>query len=96
MKVLLVYPGPERVGLSSLAIHRVYTLLNSVEGVSCDLIFSDSESSLFLNLHPAQFDLVAFSITYENHLFEAVKLLNSWGIEPLREKREALNRKLIK
>jgi len=88
LKVLLVYPGPERVGLSSLAIHRVYTLLNSVEGVSCDLIFSDSESSLFLNLHPAQFDLIAFSITYENHLFEAVKLLNSWGIEPLREKRE--------
>ncbi len=31
--------------------------------------------------------MLAFSITYENHLFEVVKLLEKWGIEPLREKR---------
>ncbi len=88
MKVLLVYPGAQKIGLSSLAVHRVYTIINSVDGVSCDLIFSDSETSLFLDLHPLEFDLIAFSITYENHLFEVVRLLSKWGIEPLREKRE--------
>jgi radical SAM superfamily enzyme YgiQ (UPF0313 family) len=89
LKVVLAYPGPERVGMSSLAVHRIYSLLNSIEGVSCDLIFSDSEgSSYFLGLHPKEFDLIAFSVTYENHLFEAAKLLKSWGINPLREERE--------
>ncbi|WP_457681412.1 radical SAM protein [Thermovibrio sp.] len=77
------------MGISSLAVHRIYSILNSIEGVSCDLIFSDSETSLFLNLYPTQFDLIAFSITYENHLFETVKLLRSWGIEPLRERRSS-------
>lgn len=88
LKVALIYPGPEKVGLSSLAVHQVYSLINSIKGVSCDLLFSDSSSSLFLSLNPKDFDILAFSITYENHLFEVVKLLEKWGIEPLRERRK--------
>ncbi|MEO2065839.1 MAG: radical SAM protein [Desulfurobacteriaceae bacterium] len=66
----------------------MYTLLNSIEGVSCDLIFSDYNHSFFLSLSPTEFDVIAFSVTYENHLFEVIKLLSFWGIEPLREKRK--------
>ena len=88
LKVLLVYPGEEKVGLSSLAVHRVYSLLNQIEGVSCDLIFEGLESSYFLGLHPKEFDVIAFSITYENHIFKAAELLSGWGIEPLRERRK--------
>ena len=89
LKVLLVYPGPERVGFSSLAVHRVYSLLNGIEGVNCDLIFEDNDSSYFLGLQPKEFDVIAFSITYENHIFRSAQLLSTWGIEPLREKRES-------
>jgi len=88
LKVALVYPGKERVGLSSLAVHRIYSIINSANGVSCDILFSDRKNSLFLSLPPKEFDVLAFSITYENHLFEAIRLLYSWGIEPLREERE--------
>ena len=88
LKVLLAYPGPARAGLSSLAVHGIYSLINSVDGAACDLIFSDSPSSFFLSLNPREFDIIAFSVTYENHLFEVIRLLNQWGIEPLREKRK--------
>ena len=88
LKVLLVYPGEEKVGLSSLAVHRIYSLLNQIEGISCDLIFEGFESSYFLGLNPKDFDVIAFSITYENHIFKAAELLSGWGIDPLRERRE--------
>ena len=88
LKVLLVYPGNEKVGFSSLAVHRVYSLLNSIEGITCDLIFEGLKSSYFLELHPKEFDVIAFSITYENHIFKAAELLSRWEIEPLRERRE--------
>lgn len=88
LKVLLVYPGNEKVGFSSLAVHRVYSLLNSIEGITCDLIFDGLRSSYFLELSPKEFDVIAFSITYENHIFKATELLSSWGIDPLRERRE--------
>ncbi|WP_456435441.1 radical SAM protein [Thermovibrio ammonificans] len=55
--------------------------------MACDLLFSDSDVSLFLGLNPSDFDLLAFSVTYENHLFEVARLLKKWGIEPLRERR---------
>ncbi len=88
LKVGLVYPGSEKVGLSSLSLQRIYSLLNATEGISCDLLFEDLESSYFLGLQPKEFDVIAFTVTYENHLFKVVELLSKWGIEPLREERE--------
>jgi radical SAM superfamily enzyme YgiQ (UPF0313 family) len=87
LKVLLAYPGREKVGFSSLALHVVYSILNSVEGISCDLIFEGFKVSYFLELPPKDFDVIAFSVTYENHIFKVIQLLLDWGIEPLREKR---------
>ncbi len=87
LQVCLVYPGELRSGLSSLSIQNLYSLLNSINGVSCDLLFSDTGRSLFLRRKISEFDIVAFSITYENHLFDAVRILLSGGIEPLREER---------
>jgi len=88
LKVLLAYPGKESVGFSSLALHVVYSTLNSIDGISCDLIFEDLKASYFLELHPTEFDVIAFSVTYENHIFKIAELLRTWNIEPLREKRE--------
>ncbi len=88
LKVLLGYPGAENVGFSSLSLHRIYSLLNSIEGISCDLIFEGMESSYFLGINPKEFDVIAFTVTYENHLFKIVELLLNWEIEPLREKRK--------
>ncbi|MEO2083292.1 MAG: radical SAM protein, partial [Desulfurobacteriaceae bacterium] len=87
LKVCLVYPGEKKAGLSSLGIQRVYAILNSLEGVSCDLYFLDSETSLFLGWELTDFDVVAFSVTYEDHLFGVIKVLKEAGIPPLREER---------
>jgi len=87
LQVCLVYPGPIKSGLSSLAIQSLYSLLNSVKGISCDLFFSGDKQSLFLNRTLSQFDIVAFSITYENHLLDSIKLLKENGIPPLRRNR---------
>ena len=88
LTICLVYPGETRVGLSSLAVHRIYSLINSIEGVSCDLFFIDSDSSFFLGRKLKEFDVVAFSITYEDHLFTVASTLHREGIPPVREERE--------
>ncbi|TCK06669.1 radical SAM protein [Phorcysia thermohydrogeniphila] len=88
LKVCLIYPGEERAGLSSLAVHRIYSILNGIEGVSCDLYFEDSEVSYFLGWELKDFDVIAVSITYEEHIFSLAKILSKAGIPPLREERE--------
>ncbi|MEO2068413.1 MAG: radical SAM protein [Desulfurobacteriaceae bacterium] len=88
LKVCLVYPGETKVGLSSLAIHRIYSILNSIEGISCDLFFLDSDYSFFLGEDLLSFDVIAFSITYEEHLFVVAKFLYKNGIPPLRSDRK--------
>ncbi len=88
LQVCLVYPGDRKSGLSSLSVHNLYSLINSIDGISCDIFFLDSNHSVFLNKHLQHFDLLAFSITYENHLIDSVKLLSQHGIPPLRKERD--------
>ena len=91
LKVCLVYPGKERAGLSSLAVHRIYSILNGIEGISCDLFFEDSEVSYFLGWELKNFDVIAFSVTYEEHIFTLSSILHRSGIPPLREERKGEN-----
>ncbi|WP_283400233.1 radical SAM protein [Desulfurobacterium pacificum] len=59
-----------------------------MEGVSCDLYFSDSSQSLFLGSPLKDFDVVAISVTYEDHIFTISEILKKAGIPPLRTLRE--------
>jgi len=88
LKVCLIYPGEERAGLSSLAVHRIYSILNGIDGVSCDLFFKDSEVSYFLGWPLKDFDVIAVSVTYEEHIFSLSSILHRAGIPPLREERD--------
>ncbi|MGB9668158.1 MAG: B12-binding domain-containing radical SAM protein [Thermosulfidibacteraceae bacterium] len=98
--ILLVYPNVYSLGISSLAVHRVFEILNSFEGVSCDLFFlPDSESvideissgyecvSYYLEKTPPEFDLILFSISYENDLINVVKIFKYFKIPLLAEDR---------
>ncbi len=62
-------------------------MLNAIEGVSCDLFFADSKESLFLSRRLKDFNAIAVSIAYEDHIFSLVSILKREGIEPEREKR---------
>ncbi|WP_457568027.1 radical SAM protein [Desulfurobacterium sp.] len=88
LQICLVYPGNSFSGFSSLALSNIYSSLNAIDGVSCDIGFGTDEKSFFLEKSFREFDIIAFSITYEEHLFEVIKSLTKWNIEPEREKRE--------
>lgn len=100
ISVLLVYPNVYRVAISNLAIHRIFELLNSMESVACDLFFlPETEdiidelergfevASYYLERTPSEFDLILFSISYENDLLNVVKILRYFRIPPLSEDR---------
>ncbi|WP_456464791.1 radical SAM protein [Desulfurobacterium sp.] len=88
LQVCLIYPGDAFSGFSSLALSNIYSNLNAIDGISCDIGFGSHRTSFFLDKPFKEFDILAFSITYEEHLFDVIKTLTNWKIEPDREKRE--------
>lgn len=90
IKAALVYPNTYSAGMSSLGFQTVYRLLNGMEEVACERVFlpdqekrpgppRSMESALTLD----QFDIVFFSISFENDFLHLVQLLGEAGI-PLR------------
>lgn len=81
LNVALVYPGPYRVGMSNLGFHQMYRLLNANPLIACERFFSDAPRSIESGRSPADFHIVAFSISYEPDMVEALRILTASGIE---------------
>ncbi len=86
----LVYPNTYRAGMSSLGFQTLYRLLNSAPGVTCDRAFLPGRKaktagikSFEKNRRLSEFDILAFSISFENDYLNVVTLLKEAGI-PLR------------
>ncbi|MCP4022693.1 MAG: radical SAM protein, partial [Desulfobacteraceae bacterium] len=91
IKTALVYPNTYKAGMSSLGYQTLYKLLNDLENVACQRVFlpekgsrktvgvSSIETGLALN----KFDIILFSISFENDFLHLVQLLVGTGI-PLR------------
>jgi len=102
IKVLLVYPNTSEVALANLGFQRVHALLNQIDGVDCDR-FSlptdwtpEAESlkpqemlSHEWGLRPEDFDMIAFSISFEPDYLHAAVLLKYFNIPLEREQRGA-------
>ena len=97
IKVALVYPNTYQAGMSSLGYQTVYHLANQVDTVACERVFlpdpksrdreiKSQETGLRLN----QFDLILFSISFENDFFNLVRILTDAGI-PLRSSKRNHN-----
>ncbi|HSL60395.1 MAG TPA: radical SAM protein [Desulfotignum sp.] len=89
-RVALVYPNTYQAGMSNLGFQRVYYLINQQEKVACERVFlpdprqkhpdiRSCESGLPLD----RFDIILFSISFENDFSHLVQLLKDAGI-PLR------------
>ncbi|MFU8770482.1 MAG: radical SAM protein, partial [Desulfotignum sp.] len=89
-RVALVYPNTYQTGMSNLGFQRVYYLINQQEKVACERVFlpdprqkhpdiRSCESGLPLD----RFDIILFSISFENDFSHLVQLLKDAGI-PLR------------
>ncbi|MDD9301095.1 MAG: radical SAM protein [Desulfobacter sp.] len=89
-KVALVYPNTYKAGMSSLGYQTVYRLANQNEAIACERIFLPHTSeknprikSLETGLPLDQFDMILFSVSFENDFLNLARLLRATGI-PLR------------
>lgn len=88
-RVALVYPNTYRAGMSSLGFQTVYRLANQEDGVACERLFLPDHRdrrppvSVESGLRMDQFDMILFSISFENDFIHLVRLLAETGI-PLR------------
>jgi radical SAM superfamily enzyme YgiQ (UPF0313 family) len=86
--VALAYPNTYYIGMSNLGFQAVYQLFNAIAGVTCDRIFvpdADIEQELERSRAPlvtlesetpvSDFDLLAFSVSFETDYLNIPKLL---------------------
>ncbi len=87
IKAALVYPNTYQAGMSSLGFQTVYRLINALDTVACQRVFlpekartpaqaRSEEAGLTLD----QFDIILFSISFENDVIHLVHLLREAGI----------------
>jgi radical SAM superfamily enzyme YgiQ (UPF0313 family) len=89
VSVCLVYPNTYHVGMSNLGFQGVYTLLNARDDVLCERVFlpdpedmeeyerTGSEVFSLESKRPlGRFDIVAFSVSFENDYPNILKILS--------------------
>lgn len=93
LSIALVFPNTYAVGMSNLGFQALYRQLNEFPDVRC-------ERSFYSENHPGEmrtleswealrnFDVVAFSISFELDYPNVVQILVQAGIEPYAEKRD--------
>jgi radical SAM family uncharacterized protein len=107
LRVALAYPSTYHVGMSNLGFQVVYHLFNSRPDVAAERVFlpDDLEMSLLLRagkpllssesqipLH--DFDLVAFSLSFENDYPNILQILK-WGKIPLTSRDRSASHPLV-
>ncbi|MGA8181680.1 MAG: TIGR03960 family B12-binding radical SAM protein [Desulfobacterales bacterium] len=94
VKVALIYPNTYHVGMSNLGFQAVYELVNSYEDVLCERSFlpDDDERNATGRITTVEsgndiraFDLVAFSVSYENDFPNLLSILEKAKL-PLQSK----------
>lgn len=106
--VALVYPNIYRVGMGNLAIHSLYKTFNDRPEFVCERVFlpdktefeeyrrTDSKICSIETQRPlGDFDIVAFSISFENDYLNILPILSLAGIPHRAEERSAKNPILI-
>lgn len=90
IKAALVYPNTYKAGMSSLGFQTIYRLANQIDTVACERVFLGDPNrkrrrpvSFETGLSLDQFDIILFSISFENDFIHLVQLLEEAGI-PLR------------
>jgi len=85
----LVYPNRYAVGMSNLGFHAVYRLFNRFDTVLCERFFLPEEAdrgeirSVESGRTLSEFDIIAFSISFENDFPHLMQMLQKAGL-PLR------------
>lgn len=88
IRVALVYPNRYAVGMSNLGFQTVYALFNEIDDVVCERAFlpendTDEIRSIETGRRLSEFDIIAFSVSFEQDYPNILKILEKAKI-PLR------------
>jgi radical SAM superfamily enzyme YgiQ (UPF0313 family) len=92
LRIALAYPNTYAVGMSNLAIHTLYRLLNARPDVVCERVFLPKTPTTRLRTLEsdtplADMDVVAFSIAFELDYPNVIRMLRQGGVEPFAARR---------
>jgi radical SAM superfamily enzyme YgiQ (UPF0313 family) len=92
--VALVYPNAYGVGMANLAVHSIYGILNAREDIVCERAFLPEPADLrehirtgtpVLSLETqrplSDFDVIAFTISFENDYLDIIPILHASKID---------------
>ncbi len=93
LRIALCYPNTHGIGMANLGFHTMYELFNAIPGVACERVFLPDDDELaeyeksgtpLLSLETQSrvrdFDLVAFSISFETDYLNMARMLQLSGI----------------
>jgi radical SAM superfamily enzyme YgiQ (UPF0313 family) len=93
LRVALCYPNVYRIGMANLGFQSVYEIFNRIPEVSCERVFLPDDEELreyektgarLLSLESqtsvADFDLVAFSVSFETDYYNVARVLRLSGV----------------
>jgi radical SAM superfamily enzyme YgiQ (UPF0313 family) len=102
LRIALAFPNRYSVGMSNLGFHAVYEALNRYDRVVCERVFYPEpeelpilkqQSGRLLSVESQRpvhdFDLLTFSLPFENDFSNAVQMMQFSAIPPLNEQRES-------
>jgi radical SAM superfamily enzyme YgiQ (UPF0313 family) len=101
LRVALAFPNTYFVGMSNLGLQTVYRLFNADERVVCERVFLPAKQELAARLRRREplvtiesqtpvreFDVFAFSVSFEWDYTNVVSMLRLAGLEPRAERRD--------
>jgi radical SAM superfamily enzyme YgiQ (UPF0313 family) len=93
IRIALCYPNTHAIGMANLGLHTMYELFNNIPEVACERVFLpdadelheyEKSNSTLLSLETQapmrDFDIVAFSISFETDYLNMAKMLQMSGI----------------
>jgi len=91
LKVALCYPNVYRSGMTGMTMRLLYALLNARDDVACERLFIPTRNeplrSLESNRPLKDFDVVAFTLQYEQDYVNVMRMLLKSGVPLRREHR---------
>ena len=91
LAVCLVYPNSSRVGRGNLGFQKIQAAINSHDSTFCDIAFlpepDGSVRSVEREMELGDFDLLAFSVTFEMDELNVLKILKSASVPLIRGER---------
>lgn len=77
LNIALVYPNSYFVGMSNLGLQTMYHEFNRLEGICCERFFTDRPRSVESGRRLSDFNIVAFSVSYELDWLNVIQILDA-------------------